>query len=645
MKLARIEAHNLKGRTFSHDLAPLTLILGDNFKGKTAIIEAIRLALLGFIPEIGKQNKATWELSSHSALRVFIEFDGTDKSIERKWWLDGQKLSSSKNTTDNFDAAMEALPLLNSEHYFSLTDKQRVEYVFSRIKLPEGYTVDSIVARLQRLAFDEAHTEGIEKAKQIIIGTVRALLMPDSGLIGEGISLAKEACGRDFTYWNKREKETQGTVAILTELKNRAKEFTAEKVKALEEQIQEKQSRQQTLNQQIGGVREQVKTWENETTQRTRMAETLKKPVLDHSGAITKLESELAALLPLIVAMPEKGTMNALRDREHKLLADYNSLGSQRDEAKDQIDATELKLKELDSLETCPFCRSKGKNWKAEISKHYTSLIEGAKGRVTSLEALIDKTKKNVDAVQAEVEKTWKLFEDGENARTKSVSLQSRIDHLRFEEKTYKEQRGELETRFAGLSPLGEKPNTNPLEIELDLLIQQIDELSKKKTEATKLQQDLKRAAEAAIEHDTAAAHVKVIKAIGKELTGIQAEMVDAVFGGLLKTANSFVDGIFQSPLAFHAGEVGRWAEAKFIPHRVFSGTEKALAYIAIAAALSSQAPLRVLILDEIGRLDRGNQVKVLERLAAAVKNNIVDQVIVAGTESQAGEEWSVIRL
>ena len=61
--LARIRAVNLKGRHL--DVAPsaLTLLIGENATGKTAVREAIVLALMGRHPEFGKQGKSILRLA------------------------------------------------------------------------------------------------------------------------------------------------------------------------------------------------------------------------------------------------------------------------------------------------------------------------------------------------------------------------------------------------------------------------------------------------------------------------------------------------------------------------------------------------------------------------------------------------------
>lgn len=204
------------------------------------------------------------------------------------------------------------------------------------------------------------------------------------------------------------------------------------------------------------------------------------------------------------------------------------------------------------------------------------------------------------------------------------------IERLRNEQAQDAARRAEWKESIK--TPQSPQPSSRDIDADLEDAEARMFELRDRHKTALRLQQDLKRAAEANLEHELAAAHVLVLKRLGKELVEIQAEMIEAVFGKLLAIANQITHEILPSPLAFLDGEVGRYQEGRFVRHRVFSGTEKALTYIAIAAALSSQAKFKLLILDEIGRLDEGNRVRVLYNLAQAREKGIVDQVIVAGT-------------
>jgi hypothetical protein len=55
------------------------------------------------------------------------------------------------------------------------------------------------------------------------------------------------------------------------------------------------------------------------------------------------------------------------------------------------------------------------------------------------------------------------------------------------------------------------------------------------------------------------------------------------------------------------------------------------LTFVAIAAALSQGAPLRLLIFDELGRLDAKRRVVLIEHLQRALAQGWIDQFIVSG--------------
>jgi hypothetical protein len=75
--------------------------------------------------------------------------------------------------------------------------------------------------------------------------------------------------------------------------------------------------------------------------------------------------------------------------------------------------------------------------------------------------------------------------------------------------------------------------------------------------------------------------------------------------------------------------EIGRMEKGDFISHKhLLAGTEQAIAYVAIAAALSMQSQFRILLLDELGRVDTDNKAKLLTLIAQAQQDGVIDQAI-----------------
>ena len=125
-------------------------------------------------------------------------------------------------------------------------------------------------------------------------------------------------------------------------------------------------------------------------------------------------------------------------------------------------------------------------------------------------------------------------------------------------------------------------------------------EADQRRKRALELQQDLRRAAEAEEEHRHASAAKQVFEDTLKLLKAAQTTAIEDLFQVLLEDANYFANGILKSPLVLEKGEIGRREGLRFIPHQAFSGTEEAIAYIAIAAGLSRRLKFRLAMLDEL---------------------------------------------
>src|SRR5205814_7096872 len=99
---------------------------------------------------------------------------------------------------------------------------------------------------------------------------------------------------------------------------------------------------------------------------------------------------------------------------------------------------------------------------------------------------------------------------------------------------------------------------------------------------------------------------------IVKSVEAIQGQMVQEAFGSILADANRFCEGILLSNLDYNNDEIGRWSSdesgGNWIPHRSFSGTEQLISCAGISVALTRQSPIRICLLDELGRLTVENK-------------------------------------
>lgn len=642
MIITRVTALALKGRDFSYALAPAQAIIGPNFAGKTAILEAIRICLIGYLPEVGKLPKASWELSSGSEMTVRVDFDN-DAIFSRRFYLSG---TTVKEEVIKEVAGLESIPLLDSARYFGMTDSERTAYVFSMIKLPDTYTREAIIAECERLSFEEKHTDQVQIAKADCLEDVRdsfegadvrggdPSLSSANPSIQEALTIAIELFKERYTHWNKRAKDTQGAVTTMAELKLRETTVFAA-AQGVSEQIEKAHTAIEDLKAKKGKLEARQEEAERVAMRAAVINKLLTTEVRDYATAIKNLQDR-AALIKLDPTVLEKGARVNLVESIRITKVDHGLLRSQVSEQDRILDTANDSLSQLEKLTCCPYCKSKGKDWRATLAGQLAATIE----RATTTR---DEAKTSMEAMGKRLEELEASLAVSDERARKNINRQLDIDTCARNIEGLEREKASDDARRAELRGELEELKKRPVAEDLTASIKQHDigirtvrddlaVLEEKQKAETQLKQDLKRAAEAEIEHLNAKAHVLVIKGIANLLKEKREAMITEAFTGLLVTANKVAGGILKAPLALHDNTVGMWNGAKFIPHRVFSGTEKALTYIAIATALSAQAPLKLVILDEFGRLDEGNQLAVARSLLVCMKEAIIDQFILVGT-------------
>jgi hypothetical protein len=116
----------------------------------------------------------------------------------------------------------------------------------------------------------------------------------------------------------------------------------------------------------------------------------------------------------------------------------------------------------------------------------------------------------------------------------------------------------------------------------------------------------------------------------------------------LLAPANRMLAGLLASPLELQDGELGRrvaLAERErggkapvgaWLSLKTFSQTEALMACTGFVWAVCSDWPLRICLMDELGRFDEATLAALLERAAVWIGEGLIDQFIGAGAIAPA---------
>lgn len=118
--------HNCKSKTYHFN--NLTYLYGQNGAGKSTVLNAIQLALLGYIPGTAKTNAAIFRHASDKVMLVRLVVDdcGRDVVIERSWVGVGTNISTEvKVTPQGYDLKTMVddleLPIFNFGELMSMT--------------------------------------------------------------------------------------------------------------------------------------------------------------------------------------------------------------------------------------------------------------------------------------------------------------------------------------------------------------------------------------------------------------------------------------------------------------------------------------------------------------------------------------------
>lgn len=665
MHITKITASNFKGRQISQLLFPLTQITGPNFSGKSAHLDALRLALIGHIPEIGKKNDATFELSSGSRMVVRAEIsDGT--IIEREFWRDGESIKSAGPEKSLCPALMDAA------EYFSLTDTQRLDYIAARMELSAGAKASDILTDLSAKLkdFPKEVAERIESE----CGAKFA-----GYAVSEAITKLTEKGGvmpALYTRCNAKAKDTIGHVRTLSLLKSREEECSAETLDTLGAEFTRINTELGTAQNRQGELAGQAMRVNNQHMRRAELKEIVDTPApapKELPEAPKMGEKEMAVYQKEIALLAAELAKLPVADAEigHLLTASMQKLGQLaqvRDGLDGQLGELNAEIEAVGASTCCPTCQSKPKDLKKRLTASLVIDRDEVQAKYLEAERVLTEHKRECGLLErrseegrtAEIKRADLLEQKRINFNQSMTVKQDMEDHAsqvqRIEQqnasaKTLHKQ--QIDTAWSELSamdaqePVDEQALTGVASTVARLKLE-LGSIMNQREAAVALQQDLKRAAEAAEEHTTAKAYVEAITVAGKFLKERQAESIAKLFTTLLVKANRYVEGILRAPLAFHDGEIGMFeANGSFTTHRTMSGCERALVFLSNAAALSeSSSGPRIAIMDQLsGDLDRDNRALFMNRLREAVTAGWIDQAILIDTEPTHVAGWDQIAL
>lgn len=309
------------------------------------------------------------------------------------------------------------------------------------------------------------------------------------------------------------------------------------------------------------------------------------RPGFDHA----KLDVLRAEKDALKRAEPSNAEFVKARNLESAAAAKANA-------AESALDTAEYALSEFDSLESCPTCGAHEKGWKDAVGATLRDAVKQHRATVAKLADESRVASETVDRISKEYESAHAAWRA--------------------------------------------KWDANQHDIEM---------LLAKKGEDEAWQRSIAQRDQVEAQMLSLGAAVEVYKQAVQIAYSTREAAVQKAFGAVLQVARGFTDDLLNSPLEFHDGQLGRRvskadkedgntaAIGSWISHEGFSGTEQLLAYAGFAVALARQAPIRLVIMDELGRLNLTRRVQLLARMRKLVETGVIDQFVGCDVEPLDG--------
>lgn len=559
---------NIKGVTGQFNLTPITVIGRDNSKGKTALLSAIRLALMGYDPTLGKRHIDTFNLASGESMAVIA--DGKAFRWEQK------RAKVQATLPEGFEPAPSTMLDLGS--LFSATKEQRMLTILRACVMPADINTKAMVDQVRVVA----PKFPFPKATETVLEDVEAL---------------SAACKAYISTISTGIDEIDGAA------KNHADNMASlppEPV-SLEPQIA-------AMSQQLGVAKEKLKAAKNSDGSRAQLEAKLKAMVVPVE---MDLLLEIAAIEGALIGLPagEIAEVNAKYDGEIKKLQEQ--VGNKRG----QYTATKARLDAVNGKEECPTCGHAitGADL-AEFEKKLEKLKDEGQKLAVKLKALEGER----DQERAQIILATNKRSD---AAKRVAVLKQRIASI-------PELQSHRQTILDQIATIPGADQITQFQNEVDGLNAAIEALQQRERNhiaARKLQASADAAVKVRQSKEDELGQAKTAKAL---IDAFRVKIIDRVSETVLAVANRVVEPTTGHRLEMVDGD---FVLGKAVL-TTLSGSERMLVYAGLQIALSASHQPKIVLMDELGQIDQTRKAKLFAVIEQLIGDGTISQFVGADT-------------
>jgi hypothetical protein len=589
--LTRITIANLKGITRTVELDKINLIHGPNGSGKTAIIDGLKLSMLGYHPRLGKKPNLTFQLASPGVTCMTVATD-----IANITWSRNLK---GAVTVDGLEGLGD-MPtvMLDLQEWLALSGPAKIQYVIEHSGQVLGDSVDKVdrlLALNPKVDLDSKKLDRKDTAK--FLRELGALAKANRSTAQTELDVVQGAINQSLTSAGKPPENPERELRGVT--------------KQIEEQqktVTELQTKKNILEKRIAVLEKQLeKTPHHDVSGLEDKGAAEKKSVESAVSEASLIERELSALKIEEVSLSERH--RALKAELFKLV-----------ETVESVKATGI----------CPACGQKA------TTDHVSSMEEQVENSSMSLEELSGE----LESIREALTLKTSVHRDKKGDVTGALQKVSATEAEIAKRKASNTVRADILKQFAeSQKELTEAPSPPTGLPELiakrDTLSQQAKEFAAWKGTERERSRAIE---EKSIKHQ-ALEHAKELIAAIKEA---EEGLLKQVIGGLLFRANVLVEPVLGRPLEYRDGEFCLGGANL----NTASGSEECVIFAGLQLALTPLLPERILVLDEIRRMDGDRMERLLVTIEELVKRKVITQFVGAlpGDAPKSSVEYNSIK-
>ncbi|MNW38775.1 Chromosome partition protein Smc [compost metagenome] len=697
-----IRAINIKGNTFDQGLTGKDIFVGPNGSGKSTRLQAVQLAMLGYIPG-KKTNSETFKLSSGEEMTAGLQLDdfSFDRSIIRTEKLKGTGVKDIKysesitvspskgelNTTQmnaRITAETGNFPMVfDFQQFLDMSDAKRREFIYGLSPISSEVwdkpkVSSHLTEKLLTQGLKETNPDLFEASQELINDCLSE--WPSGYDLSSGLQSMMSWIETQQKHWNKKQNDATGAVRELAEMKNKLEE-TDRDIISKKDELKVFRQQHTDVHGQIKAGHEIKRQWDQK---RERLSE-LKIEIERLTGALSTrsvrdYESEIETLQQSIKQTDVSSEAKAIQEQIDALVIKRELKATEEHEAKVKADKLSLELTTMEMVlknikekgaGVCVIHHQIGCD--KDFSK-FTSFV-GERGptlqeQINSLgqqQLEISTEIKGFREKESSLEKSKQaLYESADKESESNDLIRKQIESIRKEEREESSHRQETQNKIINLQQEQERllndkqPTFAPLEIlepQLVALAKQIEELEQIIEEKEKAKITLSNSQTAMISASKAQYYHTASKTLAEALgaKGIQGELVKGVLSPVEDSINENLSlmGI-RFPMFFSTeSETGKeifqfgWIKNdRKTNFDVLSTGEKLMFLSAFLVTLLERAnpPLKVLAIDDINNLDKKNLQGVLNGLNAL--SHKIDNILIAGVvDLVEADGWKVWNL